>query len=171
MQLSILPIGEVAQDVLEDLSQELRRGSGFEVALLPRQGVPSRAYDRRRKQYRAPAFLDIARQQEGDYVLAVTDLDLYAKPLNFVFGQAEIGGKVSVISLYRLRSTDRDRFLRRALKEALHELGHTKGLGHCLRESCVMHFSNTLADTDRKGPDYCPECESKLASGPLWRSA
>jgi archaemetzincin len=46
----------------------------------------------------------------------------------------------------------------RVLKEAVHEYGHTLGLGHCVDPGCVMHFSNTLADTDRKGDWFCPRC-------------
>jgi archaemetzincin len=49
----------------------------------------------------------------------------------------------------------------RALKEAVHELGHTLGLVHCPEAGCVMHFSNTLADTDCKSHRLCAMCERK----------
>jgi len=51
----------------------------------------------------------------------------------------------------------------RAVKEAVHELGHTFGLDHCSDPRCVMHFSNMLADTDRKGREFCPSCRARLA--------
>ncbi len=101
----------------------------------------------------------------------MTDVDLYAERLNFVFGQAQIGGGTAVISLNRLSSEDRHLFLTRALKEALHELGHATGLGHCDDERCVMHFSNTLADTDLKGPGYCQACRSLMTTEALWDAA
>ncbi len=53
-------------------------------------------------------------------------------------------------------------FKERALKEAIHELGHLLGLGHCPNPACVMFFSNSLGDTDRKGPGLCPECRRRL---------
>jgi archaemetzincin len=97
-------------------------------------------------------------------VLGVTDMDLYAGGLNFVFGMAETQGGAAVISVARLRlGANHARFQARTLKEAVHELGHTFGLPHCPRPQCVMHFSNSLADTDRKGADFCPECLAKLA--------
>nr|WP_243666411.1 matrixin family metalloprotease [Vulcanisaeta sp. JCM 16159] len=50
------------------------------------------------------------------------------------------------------------------LKEVLHELGHSFGLDHCADPRCVMYFSNTIEDTDRKGPGYCQRCMARLRS-------
>ena len=52
--------------------------------------------------------------------------------------------------------------LLKQVKEAVHELGHTRGLGHCADPRCVMAFSNSLADTDRKGKEFCARCTYKL---------
>ncbi|MGC8542816.1 MAG: matrixin family metalloprotease, partial [Vulcanisaeta sp.] len=57
---------------------------------------------------------------------------------------------------------DRDLYHQRLLKEVLHELGHAFGLDHCSDPRCVMYFSNTIEDTDRKGPQYCPRCMARL---------
>jgi archaemetzincin len=65
---------------------------------------------------------------------------------------------------YGLRE-DRGKFLQRVVKEAVHELGHTYGLGHCKDQRCVMAFSNSLADTDTKGQAFCQKCRSKLQKG------
>jgi archaemetzincin len=49
----------------------------------------------------------------------------------------------------------------RTLKEANHELGHTFGLHHC-ENVCVMKFSNSLADTDKKPAIFCDTCLKNL---------
>jgi archaemetzincin len=76
--------------------------------------------------------------------------------------------KRAVIALPRLReefygkSADEALFTARAEKEAIHELGHTYGLGHCEDRSCVMSFSNTLADTDYKRSQFCAQCIAQI---------
>ena len=98
----------------------------------------------------------------GDRVLGLVDMDIFAHELNFVFGEADVAGGKALISLKRLRQEfyglpkNENLFRERALKEAVHELGHTYGLRHCPNPACVMHFSNSLHDTDLKGWDFCP---------------
>ena len=163
--LAILPFRGTARAALAALIEDLAL-LGFDAGLLPEAEVPEGAYDQRRHQYRAEAFLGLARRAAGaagKRVLGVTDRDLYAEGLNFVFGLAESPGRAAVISLTRLRqSDDAARQRARVVKEAVHELGHTFGLDHCSDPRCVMYFSNTLADTDRKGREFCPSCRAQL---------
>jgi archaemetzincin len=108
-------------------------------------------------------LLKSARDEAFDRILAVTNYDLYANNLNFVFGLADTPEKSAVISLFRLRvGADEERFHSRVIKEAVHELGHTWGLSHCQNPRCVMHFSNSLEDTDRKETEWCESCGRKL---------
>jgi archaemetzincin len=114
------------------------------------------------------AVLAAARRLEEEVVLGVTGVDLTAPGLNFVFGLADPRSRAAVISLARLypefygQPRDPRRFKARAVKEAVHELGHLLGLGHCPDPACVMSFSNSLADTDKKGPGFCAPCRELL---------
>lgn len=160
--LSLLPIKGVPEAEVRNLAADLA-ALGLEAAVLPPAAAPRSACDPHRSQCRADDFLVLAGRRPGRYVLAVTDYDLYAGDLNFVFGMAQNPGKAAVISLHRLRwGADEAAFRARAVKEAIHELGHALGLGHCRTPTCVMRFSDSLADTDRKGPMMCPACRRKL---------
>ncbi len=133
--------------------------------------LPERGYDHTRGQYVANSLIRaIPRSEPGVKTLGMTDRDLYAPDLNFVFGQAQLPGDRAVMSVARLRSEDwdedpdHDLLIERAVKEAVHELGHTIGFHHCDDPDCVMHFSNRLAETDRKRRMFCEECSAKLAA-------
>jgi archaemetzincin len=101
-------------------------------------------------------------------ILSICNFDAYSSGLNFVFGQASLTGGVAAIYLPRLRQefyglgADTSIFIERVLKESTHEVGHTFGLAHCPKQSCVMHFSNSIVDTDRKAKDFCNACGNKL---------
>ncbi|GAJ15820.1 unnamed protein product, partial [marine sediment metagenome] len=47
-------------------------------------------------------------------------------------------------------------------KEVIHEIGHLLGLRHCSNPKCVMHFSNTLNDTENKDIIFCKECRREI---------
>lgn len=99
------------------------------------------------------------------WTLAVTDADLCAPERSFVFGEATVGGCCAVVSLARLdpgRGPRSPVLRRRLLAEAVHELGHVAGLGHCDREACVMLPSRTAGDVDRRGGGFCESCLSRL---------
>ncbi len=129
------------------------------------------AYHPKRGQYNSSdilARLRMMKNKECERLLTVVDVDLYVPELNFVFGEADSQNGVAVISTRRLGEEfyglpgNPQIFLDRVIKEAVHELGHTYGLPHCPDPRCVMHFSNSLKDTDFKGSSFCDACQKKL---------
>ena len=171
--LTLMPIGRVDEALLEFLCRVLERIFGRNCIVGQPFELPAHAYNPVRGQYLSDALLALLRSLEvpgAEKVLGVTDVDLYTEGLNFVFGQASLGGREALISLARLRQSfyglpeDETLFRERAVKEAMHELGHSYGLTHCPDPLCVMHFSNSLADTDRKQARFCPRCARILSA-------
>lgn len=170
--ITLVPIGEVEDTVLKSLTPPLTEILGQEVEAAGPLLLPEDGWSRSRRQYLAAALLALVPvPARGARALGIADADLYAPGLNFVFGIADTEERRALISLTRLRPEfygsppDDNLFLQRAVKEAVHELGHTWGLGHCRDPRCIMFFSNTLHDTDVKGPGFCATCRQKVDRG------
>jgi archaemetzincin len=169
VKITLKPLGSVADGTMERLKD--RVGSIFHCPAEIEAGFGdlAQAYDPKRKQYYSSGLLASLKKLERDErVVGVADVDLYVPRLNFVFGEADVVSGTAIVSLCRLRqeyyglAPDEALFLERAAKEIVHELGHTFGLGHCSNNRCVMHFSNSLADTDLKEAHFCNMCRPKI---------
>jgi archaemetzincin len=77
-----------------------------------------------------------------------------------------------VVSFARLRQEfyglagNREVFLERAYKEALHETGHLFGLVHCPERKCAMSLATTVRQIDLKDDAYCSACTARLRRRP-----
>jgi archaemetzincin len=127
-------------------------------------------WNAKRRQYQADSILDILPTPSGeDRNLGILSEDIYAFGLNFVFGEADAHSRKALISIKRLQpvfynQTHNEELLHfRIIVEVIHELGHTWGLRHCPNLRCVMHFSNSVEDTDIKGWQFCPVCARRLS--------
>jgi archaemetzincin len=167
--ITLVPFERVPQEVLTELQERLHEVFVVEVNVSSSISIPHWAYEPLRGQYDAGSLLQTL--QEGkvhERVLGIVDHDLFVSRLNYVFGIADTKGHRALVALPRLRqdfygrAPDSDLFLLRAVKEAVHELGHTEGLEHCPNPRCVMYFSNTLGDTDHKGYHFCTRCCAKI---------
>ncbi|RJS79365.1 archemetzincin [Candidatus Bathyarchaeota archaeon] len=175
MRIGILRIGTVEPYVLSRIKEGLSNIFPETKCTLIGDELPvlEEAFNENRRQYDSTIILHVVhsyaeRKKIFNRILGVTEVDLFVPRLNFVFGEAECPGRVAIISLHRLRpefygeKPNLEVFVERCLKEAVHELGHTLGLRHCPNPFCVMHFSNSIFDTDTKQSLFCNKCYLKV---------
>lgn len=176
MRIAILSVGPVDGAIVEEVRCSLievfpNTAAAVLIDALP---LPDEAYNHRRSQYHSSRILSHIKAYhltvDVDRMLGVTEADLYIPGLNFVFDEALHRKGPAVISLFRLRPEyycklpNKELYLERASKEAVNEVGLTLSLGHCRDPRCVMFFSNSILDTDRKNCTFCEDCYLKLLS-------
>jgi archaemetzincin len=176
MKVGILQVGQVAPEVLAGIQQGLAKAFPDTTATVIKDPlpIPQSAFDKKRNQYNSTLILNevrgfAAKNDDFHSVLGVVDVDIFTFGLNYVFGEAYTLGNAALISLWRLKpqfykdKPDIALYVLRVLKEAIHEVGHTLGVKHCMWSLCVMHFSNSIFDTDKKQSLLCDECYLKSA--------
>ncbi|MEM2607580.1 MAG: archaemetzincin family Zn-dependent metalloprotease [Candidatus Bathyarchaeia archaeon] len=179
MKIYIIGFEGVGREALESIRIGVEEVIGRGACKVQNETLrlPVEAYNSLRRQYLSEPLLEEIykcalkiRSESGIkcIVLGVTDVDIYAPGMNFIFGMAQCPGRAAIISLFRLRpefygeSPDPNLFLERAVKEAIHEIGHALGLKHCKKQSCVMFFSLHIGITDRKSKFFCDDCMRKI---------
>ncbi len=143
---------------------------------ITQQDLPSDidfALDASRKQYHSTELLArlLMTNPEGVHkIVGITPYDLFVPVLTFVFGQAQLNNRAAVFSTFRLHNEfyglphSSEQLDSRCLKEALHEIGHTYGLRHCIERPCVMNSSTYVEDIDLKPADFCLTCRAHIQS-------
>lgn len=168
----VVPIGPVPPELLTPLPHTLEEAFRLPARLEATLRIdPAAAFDESRNQYystRLITFLLDRSPGGNDKILGVSTSDLFVPVLTYVFGEAQLDGRVAVVSSFRL---DDERYglpanphlLRdRLVKEAVHELGHTFGLVHCHNQDCVMHSSSAVEEIDLKSSLFCEDCQAGL---------
>jgi len=171
--IKILPLASVDGRIVEDLKEDV--GNTFLASVdtgEPIVSLPEDIIDKGRGQYDASRLVEFLLPYldsiGGDKFLAVCDLDLFVEDMNYIFGIAQKGRQLCIISLRRLdpafygKRSNYGKTKERAIKEAIHELGHCYGMDHCGNERCVMSFSNHIDAVDRKEKFFCEKCREKL---------
>jgi archaemetzincin len=164
------PIEALDTALLDQIIGGLITVFGFSVEIMPLIDDLAFAFDRQRRQYHSTLILEVLDRKgppDALKILAVTREDLFIPILTHVYGEAQLGGRASIISTYRLREGmgsghHGKEYHARVVKEAVHELGHTFNLRHCKDSGCIMHYCHSVADVDRKSNHLCRYCSTLL---------
>ena len=169
--LHTIAVGHVDGSLMETVETALDRTFGFPVQRMTPLPPPAYALDASRGQHSSVAILrELVRAvpKECIRLIAVTECDLFIPMLSFVFGQAQLDGRIALVSCARLKQDfyglppQPALVMSRLVKEVMHEAGHTFGLVHCARASCPMSLSTGIRQVDRKGAEFCEGCERVL---------
>jgi archaemetzincin len=167
--LQLLPIGNVDDGLLKDLRPAVEDIFRVSCRALPVRLDPEFAFHGERQQYHSSEILHRMQSfltADTWRVLGIAAVDLYIPILTFVFGEAQMGGPCAVVSVHRLHQefyglpADQELFRQRALKEAVHELGHTVNLTHCSDYQCAMAPSHAVEWIDLKQSTLCAVCQA-----------
>lgn len=171
MKIYVVPLELKNKSLLDHVVAELSSKLSAEI-LVDNTIIPfDNAHSTGRLQYYSTQLLANAAQKSSymdGKVLILTSLDLYVPALTYIFGEAQLGGKHSIVSACRLHEefysgmSNESLLIERTIKEALHELGHNFGLKHCDDWDCVMHSSPGIEEVDIKGKFFCRECSKAM---------
>jgi archaemetzincin len=170
-RIAVASVGDVPVVVLAEVAAGMSETFEVPAGTMDPLAHPDYAWDAARRQYSSTHVLrELARlcPQPDGKVLGITGCDLFIPMLSFVYGQAQLGGALAVVSFARLRqefyglTANAALTLMRLRKEAAHELGHAFGLVHCADRTCPMSLSTNIHQLDLKGGAFCGACRSLL---------
>ena len=171
MDIFLAPIKFYSTLLLQDLVTELSKRFSYRIHVINLKINLDNFYSIDRKQYFSTQIIAEAMKLTDEFngkIIMLTDVDIFVPALTFIFGEAQLNGKHSILSVCRLHEefysgiSNENLLLERTIKEALHELGHCYGLRHCIDWDCVMHSSNGIEEVDIKGSTFCRKCISKV---------
>lgn len=159
----VQPFDDVPANYLQHVEQEIKKHYPKVVTRAP-ISLPQEAYYRPNNRYKADTIIDFLRARTPDnfVTMGLTTKDISTSKGSYsdwgIMGLGYCPGKSCVASTFRLHG---DNKLEKLVKVALHELGHTQGLEHCLQEGCLMR--------DAKGKDhlnqlngFCSSCKNVM---------
>lgn len=176
------PLNDFPPELLPLVGRKLEETYGYKVRVLPVRNIPERYYNTDKgSRYCADsilAFLHTLRPDSAALITGLTTADIFtskrkadgsfkepaATYANWgIFGLGYRPGDACVVSLRRLRTTDKTLFESRLVKVVLHETGHNLGLRHCPEPGCLMNDAlESIRTIDREREDLCLHCRNKI---------
>ncbi len=171
MDIFIAPLKFYSNLLLQNLISELQKRFSSRIHVVEIDLDLDDFFSIDRGQYFSTQIIAEAMKLTDQYdgkIILLTDVDIFVPALTFIFGEAQLNGKHSIISVCRLHElfysgiANEKLLLERTIKETLHELGHNYGLRHCIDWDCVMHASHGIEEVDIKGTTFCKKCIANI---------
>lgn len=165
LTIIVQPFDDLPEQYLDSAIRELRKVYP-QILVQPPIKLPSTALNHAGTRYRADSLIRFLRDyryytRSGHITLGLTSKDVSVTrgqtTDGCIMGLAYRPGKACVVSSYRLKSENK---AENFFKLTLHELGHTYGLHHCHKRTCLMrttrknHFDELTC--------FCPKCKKVL---------
>ena len=106
LPLGLIPMGRLGDLAVHIVAAHLQTFLEIPVDILEPREVPEDAFQNHRQQFDAGIILKyLARLPYPGHsrIVGLTNVDLCIPILTHVFGEAEVGGRVAVVSIFRLR--------------------------------------------------------------------
>jgi archaemetzincin len=165
-EILLVPLGKVLMDVLEEIAVALRKTYKLHVRIGRSEEPDTSTYLDDRRQFDADRLLTVLglrKREQLVAVLGVVDADMFIGEKSFVFGAHITARGAAVVALARLREeyykkpAKREQFLRRAVTEAISQVGWAAGLPPCPQKKCAVSASPSLWRLDEKGQTLCAD--------------
>jgi archaemetzincin len=165
LTIIVQPFDDLPEQYLDSAIRELRKVYPW-VSVQPPIKLPSTALNQAGTRYRADSLIRFLRDYRYYTRYYHVTLGLTSKDVSVtrghstdccIMGLAYRPGKACVASLYRLKAENK---AENFSKLALHELGHTYGLHHCHKRTCLMRATRKNHYDELTG--FCPKCKRVL---------
>lgn len=161
----IQPLGDMPVQHVRHVQERLKKVYPH-VRIKQSIELPSQAYYRPRKRYRADSLIRFLKDRtaEGNITIGMTSSDIsHTTGSSVDYGIMGLGyqpGKSCVVSTFRLAKKN---IPSQFFKLCLHELGHTQGLPHCPEKTCYMRDAEGGNHFDEQTA-FCKTCREYLES-------
>jgi archaemetzincin len=169
-EVEVVPLGAVPMLACSVAAAHLQTVLGLDACVAPAWPAPTGSLLAPRQQHDAAQLLTaLARDLDPARLrVGVTGVDLCLPILSYLFGEARVGGRVAVVSLYRLGTrgvsseAEVARRYERLAKVTVHEAAHALGLTHCRQTGCVMRGAPSVEALDDQSLRLCAACQAAL---------
>lgn len=161
----IQPFSDISSEQVNAVASNIKKIYP-KIKVLEPIDLPKSTFYQPRNRYRADSLIYYLnkRTSENFVTIGLTSKDISTtkgKVDDFgVMGLGFCPGKACVASNFRLNTKNSKEQL---LKVAIHELGHTQGLPHCIEKTCFMRDAKGKNPTDEE-KDFCKKCKTFLQS-------